>query len=86
MKLATEEKRFVAMRKIMQYAHDLERDPNLARLRTTMKNRLETRVDEKMFRAKKDFHVFAKRESIFVHDETEHSMTDSSLRTIVEKP
>jgi hypothetical protein len=42
------------MRKIVGSPHDLENDPNVARLRTTMKNRLKTPVDEKLFKAKKD--------------------------------
>jgi hypothetical protein len=54
MKFAPEEKPFVAMRKIVQYSHDVEKDPNLARLHSTMKNQLKIPVDEKMFRAKKD--------------------------------
>jgi hypothetical protein len=53
MEMAPEEKPFVAMRKIVQYAHDLEKVPNVARLRTTMKSRLETLVDEKILRAKR---------------------------------
>jgi hypothetical protein len=51
---ATEERPFVGMRKITQYARDLERDPKLARLPIMMEKALKTLVDQKMFKAKKD--------------------------------
>jgi hypothetical protein len=57
----TEEKSFVAMRKITQYARDFEKDPKLTRLSTMMKKALKTLVDQKMFKAKKDFYALTLR-------------------------
>jgi hypothetical protein len=59
--LATEEKPFVAMRRIVAFAHDIDKEPNSARMRRTMKNVLRTLTDRKVLKAKKDSYALTKR-------------------------
>jgi hypothetical protein len=45
MGLATQEKPFVSMKRIVQHARDYEKDPTCARLRPMMKKAIKTPVD-----------------------------------------
>jgi hypothetical protein len=64
--LATEEKPFVAMRKIVAFAHDIEKEPNLVRIRRTMKNILRMLTDQKILKANKDSYALTKRGAALV--------------------
>jgi hypothetical protein len=86
MKLAREENAFGAIRKIVQYTHDPEKNPNLARLHRTMRNWLKAPVEEKIFRTKNDSYAFMKCPSTLADGEMGHSITDFSLRTSCCKP
>jgi hypothetical protein len=61
MGLATQEKLFVGMKRIVQYARDYEKDPGCARLRPMMKKAIKTRVDQRIFKGTKDSYGLTKR-------------------------
>jgi hypothetical protein len=64
--LATEEKPFVAMRRIVAFAHDVEKEPNLVGIRRTMKNILRMLTDQKVLKVKKDSYALTKRGAALV--------------------
>jgi hypothetical protein len=78
---ATEEKSFVAMRNITQYLRDLEKDPKLARLPTMIKKALKMLIDQKMFKAKKNFYAFTPRRKARAQGDVAHASTPSNPRT-----
>jgi hypothetical protein len=76
MGLATKEKPFVGMKRIVQYARDCEKDPACARFRSMTKKAIKTRVDQRIFKATKDSHRLTKRGLAHAHGEKAQSKTD----------
>jgi hypothetical protein len=59
--LATKEKRFVGMKRIVRHARDYEKDSGCARLHPMMKKAIKTRVDQRIFKGAKDSYGLTKR-------------------------
>jgi hypothetical protein len=76
MGLATKEKPFVGMKRIVQYARDYEKDPRCARLRPMIKKAIKTLVEQRIFKATKDSYRLTKRGLAHAHGEKAQSKTD----------
>jgi hypothetical protein len=81
MGLATKEKPFVGMKRIVRYAGDYEKDPGCARLRPMMKKAIKTLVDQRIFKATKDSYHLTKRGLVHAHGEKALSKTDLHRET-----
>jgi hypothetical protein len=71
--LATKEKPFVGMKRIVGRARDCKKDPVYARLRPMMKKAIKTRVDQRIFKGTKDSYRFTKSGFAHAHGKTDES-------------
>jgi hypothetical protein len=76
MGVATQEKPFVGLKRIVQHADDFAKDPRCARLRPMTKEAIKTRVDQSIFKGRKDCHGLTKRGLAHVDGEKAQSKTD----------
>jgi hypothetical protein len=65
--LATKEKPFVGMKRIVQHARDSEKDPRCARLRSMKKKAIKTLVDQRIFKGTKVSYGRTKRGLAHTH-------------------